>query len=610
MNIEEMLNKIMNKSSLMANSKKYPNIEDHGIIFNNRTAALITNYGTVDWACFPNFDSDPVLFSLLDFGRGGYFKIFPDMENINTHQYYEGDNPLLNTFFYRKNEKLLRILDFMPTSQFPTMYFSEIHRFIQSYADFNLNIEFSAFDRSKKMSIAEKKGSGYLMKQNGRNITLSTGIELRSERNVLYGTKEMKEGESFWIVISYGLEKIYSVSNFRSEDRLAEARNYWKKWISKSKYNGKYYEIINRSLITLKGLFFEPNSFMVASPTTSLPESIGGDRNWDYRFTWIRDTAYVIDIFSRLGYLDEATNFLVKIIDRIERDGGLNSIYSISGKKDIREIELDWEGYKKSRPVRIGNDASTQFQLDQYGSLIHAIYELVFNGGTINLHIWEKMKNIVHMILSKWEKPDNSIWEFRTEPRHYVYSKVLAWRAIKDMVEMGKMYGLDENDYFNSLVEVMKKIEESIYKNGVFKGKYFIQSYGSDYVDVALMRLPLLGFCSVEDQIYLKTLKEIEERLMIEDFLFKRYDSYDNLKSDDNAFLLASFWYIENLLLLNNVEKARKGLIKILKLMNNLNLLPEEIEFKSHKYLGNYPQALSHLGIISATVKLEEYLKN
>ncbi len=605
-----MLNKIINKSLLMLNSKKYPNIEDHGIIFNNRTAALITDYGTVDWACFPNFDSDPVFFSILDSKCGGYFKIFTDIENIYTRQYYENDNPILNTFFYRKNEKLLKILDFMPTSQFPAIYFSEIHRFIQSYMDFNLNIEFSAFDRSKKISILEKKGYGYLMKQNGRNITISTNIVLRNDANVLYGTKEIKEGESFWIVVSYGLEKIYSVNNFKSDERLAEARNYWKKWISKSKYNGKYYEIINRSLITLKGLFFEPNSFMVASPTTSLPESIGGDRNWDYRFTWIRDTAYVIDIFSRLGYLDEATNFLVRIIDRIERDGVLNSIYSISGKKDIREIEREWEGYKKSRPVRIGNDASTQFQLDQYGSLINAIYELVINGGTINLHIWEKMKDIIHMILNKWEKPDNSIWEFRTEPKHYVYSKVLAWRAIKDMIELGKIYGLDETEYFNSLAETMKKIEESIYKNGISKDNYFIQYYGSDYVDVALMRLPLLGFCSIEDQIYLNTLKQIEEKLMVEDFLFKRYDSNDNLKSNDNAFLLASFWYIENLLLLNDVEKASRGLIKILKSLNNLNLLPEEIEFKSHRYLGNYPQALSHLGIISATLKLEERLKN
>lgn len=589
--------------------KNFQKIEDHGVIFNNRTAALVASNGEIDWACFPNFDSDPVFFSLLDSKRGGYFKTYP--ENLkNGYQYYEGDTNILYTFFYNNNEKVLKIMDFMPTTKYPTMYFSEIHRYVQAYRSVNLLLEFSPFDRSKRRKIIERKDTGYLVKQNGKSMLISAHIKMVEEKNILKGKYTMKMGEGFWIVISYGLDKIYSLKNFRSDDRLVEARNYWKNWLSKSKYGGKYYDIVNRSLLTLKGLFFEPNSFMVAAPTTSLPESIRGERNWDYRYTWIRDTAYVIDIFSKLGYLDEATIFLNRIIDRIEREGELSSIYTISGKKDISERIVDWEGYEKSRPVRFGNDAFSQFQLDQYGSLIHGIYELVMNGGTINMHIWEKMRKITDMIIENWKKPDNSIWEFRTEPKHYVYSKVLAWRAIKDMIELQNYYNIDDDDYFILLNDTLKSIYDSIIKNGISKDNYFTQYYGSEYIDAAHLRLPLIGFCSADDLTFQNTFKQIEKRLMVEDFLFKRYDSEDGLKSEDNAFLILSFWYIEDLLKMGDFDRAREGLIKIMNMFNNLYLLPEEIEFKTHRYLGNYPQALSHLGLISAIISVENKIFN
>jgi len=585
----------------------FQKIENHGVIFNNRTAALISKNGEIDWACFPNFDSEPVFYSLLDSKDGGFFKIFPDDKNVEGYQYYEGDTNILYTIFYKNNEKILKILDFMPTTKYSTMYFSEIHRYLQAYSDLNLIVEFSPFGKTKK-KVFKNEDTGYLVKHNKRAMLISTHLKLNEKNNVLKGYYKMKMGEGFWIVVSYGLDKVYSLKNFRSDERLSETRNYWKGWLLKSKYSGKYYDIVNRSLLTLKGLFFEPNSFMVAAPTTSLPESIGGDRNWDYRYTWIRDTTYVIDIFSKLGYLDEATIFLSRIIDRIERDGKLNSIYSVSGKNNINERTIKWRGYENSKPVRFGNDAASQFQLDQYGSLIHATYELVMNGGTINMHIWEKMRNITNMIINNWMRPDNSIWEFRTEPKHYVYSKVLAWRALKDMLELQEYYKIDQDDYIILLTNTMNKIKDSILKNGVSSENYYVQYYGSKYIDAALLRLPLLNFCSVNDVTFKNTLNEIESRLMVEDFLFKRYDSDDGLASKDNAFIILSFWYIEDLLLMNNYDRARFGFIKLLKMINNLYLLPEEFEFKTHRYLGNYPQALSHLGLISSILKIEREL--
>ncbi len=585
--------------------KEYPKIENHGVLFNNRTAALVSNNGEIDWACFPNFDSDPVFFSILDRKKGGFFAIFPLLDDFISYHRYEEDTNVLITEFYKGNSLILRILDFLPASKYSNIYYSEIHRYVYALEDLKIGIAFSPFERNKNKKIILGKFGGLIFYKKSC-MGLSTDIKLNVYNDCLLSMHPMKMGESRWFVSYYGIKKLYPLNAFKSNEKLRETRKYWLEWISKSKYSGTYNELVNRSLLTLKGLFFEPTNFMVAAPTLSLPESLGGDRNWDYRFTWIRDTAYVIDVMCKFGYLDEATSFLYGIIDKIEKEKKVRSVYSVSGKKLIKEKVLDLEGYLNSKPVRFGNAAKDQLQIDQYGALIHAVYIFVNNGGEINLHIVEKIKDVITMIMKIWKKPDHSIWEIRGEPHHYVYSKVVAWSALNDMKKLIGILELNDINFIRKIDYVMNEIRNSIEINGVSKrGNYYTQYYGSENVDASLLRLPLIDYCNIFEQRYLNTFREIEKRLMKEDFLFLRYDSDDGFNSKDNAFLLITFWYIQNLILMNNIRRAKEGLIKIIKIMNSIGLLPEEIEFKTYRYLGNYPQALSHLSFLSTILSIE-----
>lgn len=590
-------------------TKDYVPLRDHGVLFNNRTAVLISSRGEVDWGCFPNFDSEPVFFSLLDHNIGGRFYIRPKDKGLSVHQHYHGNTSTLVTEFTNKDGSVMTITDFLPISGEPEIYFSEIHRIVRAHSEVTAELAFEPFGRATSKHIRYDPGNGYVIRCKDRAEYLATDLKLDVNKYWLGGEFKMSLGEERTIVASYGIRTPYGLKAFHTKERFNETQEFWDSWSSKLKYKGMYTDTVKRSAITLKGMFFEPTGFMCAAPTAGLPEAIGGIRNWDYRFAWVRDTAYVIDVMVSLGYRAEASRFLYSIIDRIEHEGRIRTLYTISRRDRQRETDQKFDGYMDSKPVRFGNAAAKQFQIDQYAALVNAVYIFMKNGGIVNLHMWRILRKVTTKIMKFWYLPDNSIWEIRGRQRHYIYSKALAWKALKDTEEIAKSIGVVD-DLISVIRTTRADIKRSIELHGVSGPEqgFYAQYYGGTSIDASLLRLPLIGYCKADSPTFRETLRQIESRLMKEDFLFLRYDIDDGM-GEDNAFLLLTFWYIQDLILLGDTKRAHKGLAKLMSMMNGTGLLSEEIGFGTHEFLGNYPQALSHLSLISTIMKYEKARK-
>ncbi len=589
----------------------YVKIKNHGMIANNRTAAIIAMDGTIDWACFPNFNSKPIFDSILDKNKGGFFSIRP-VDDVFLNQYYEEFTNILITEFLKNHEVILRITDFLPISDYSTINYPEIHRFIEApNSDVDIDIKFRPnFNYGMEMPMIERSRYGYLFIGSNNSVGISSNFKFKlDKRNTLSTTVELSKGSYEWIVVAAGIKYISPVSNYKSYDRLEETREYWKKWSNSIDYHGVYHKYVLRSALALKGLFYDPTGLMVAAPTSSLPESIGGERNWDYRYTWIRDTAYVIEALSFIGLKREATKFLYDIMDTIEKENRLRTIYSIDHDyNELFEDIINYDGYMDSKPVRMGNRASEQLQVDQYGSIINALYHLNKIGGAINSYMWDFVIDILEKLSIIWKYPDSSIWEFRTEPRHYVYSKLMSWAAFDRAIRMGK--DLNYTAPYNKWRMTANEIKKDIIKNGFNKElNSFVQYYGSNDTDASLLRIPLLNFLPVNHPMVQGTISLIEKNLMHDNYLFKRYNEDDGLKGDDNAFLLLSFWYVEDLILMNRIKDAKNVLDRLLNMSNHLMLFSEEIDFKTLEPVGNFPQAITHLGVIRAITKLNNAFK-
>ena len=588
----------------------YLKIANHGFIVNNRTAALVGIDGTVDWACFPNFNSNPVFDSILDSKNGGYFKTKP-VKECSVNQYYEESTNILITEFIEDGHVILRLTDFLPVSWYSTITFPEIHRFIEApYSDVNILLDLKPdFNFGSSHAKIHENRYGYLFSSKNSTLGISTNLKLQKGNGRVYNQITMKKEEYEWVVILSGIRQIGNVKQYRSYDRIEETRKYWRAWTDKINYSGLYYDYILRSALTLKGLFYEPTGMMVAAPTTSLPETLGGERNWDYRYTWIRDTAYVIESLSLIGLKDEATKFLYDIMSTVQRDGKVKTIYPINGDSQIVEETVNLSGYMNSSPVRIGNKASEQLQIDQYGSIVDAVFRFQEAGGLVTTYLWDFIIEILDTLKEIWKYPDSSIWEFRSEPKHYLYSKFISWTAFHRAIKMGKALGYSAPyiEWHRIENEIRAEIMEKGYNPAV---KAFTQYYGSDQVDASVLRMPLTGFISASDPRFVSTLAKVEHDLKNPCGMFLRYVNDDGLKEHDNAFLLLSFWYIEDLILLGKVKDAKAIFENILRHSNHLMLFSEEIDFDGcEEMLGNFPQAITHLGVIRAAIKLDNALR-
>ncbi|MGC8657343.1 MAG: glycoside hydrolase family 15 protein, partial [Thermoplasmata archaeon] len=473
--------------------------------------------------------------------------------------------------------------------------------------DVSIKLEFKPrFDYGSVIPSYKITGNGVLAydDKKERTLLLSGDGDYKLQNDVVEAIVDFHDDDEKFFVLNYDAYEIDPVSTYRVKDKLYASISFIRRWHSNINYTGELFPFVSRSVLILKSLIYDPTGAIVAAPTSSLPEAIGGNRNWDYRYVWLRDSSYVIEAFIQLGLNREATIFFYWILDIIERDLVLRPFYTILGKTVMDEKELDLDGYMGTKPVRIGNGATSQLQIDVYGSIMEAAYLYNKNGGIITHNLWFAFMKLLEKLKHIWMLPDKSIWEFRSESKHYVYSKVMAWVAFDRGIKIGKNIGFKAP--YEEWMDIRKKIKEDVMKNGIDKETgSFVQYYGSKEVDGILIRIPLLGFVNPKDDVVVNTIKRIENELMFDRILIKRYNVDDSLQGDEGAFLLLSFLYIRYLIQADRLIEARECFANLLKYVNELGLLPEEIDVKTKMYLGNYPQALSHLGLILAAKDLD-----
>lgn len=598
----------------------YQPIENYGIIGDLNTVALVGLNGSIDFMCFPDFDSPSIFSSLLDKNKGGYFQIVPVFGEMRNKQLYLPETNVLLTRFL-SSEGVGELTDFMPAEE---LYIGHVlvRRLtnVKGTATYRMACcpRFNYARDSHQTEIIDDKT--VLFHSNGET---NLSIRLRSTVKI-----DLKENDAF-AEFSLGLgETADFMLELYSKDQpdvalslheiitreLEETMEYWKSWIGLSKYKGRWQEIINRSALVLKLLTSHHFGSIVAAPTFSLPEHIGGGRNWDYRYTWIGDASFTLYAFINLGYTKEAGKF-IKWVERLCQDigdaGNLKLMYTIDGKKELDEKVLEnMEGYKKSTPVRIGNNAYNQLQLDIYGELMDAVYLYNKYGEPISYDFWKNMSHQIDWLCTNWDQPDEGIWEVRGGRKKFLYSRLMCWVAIDRAIKLGESRSFPLNKKWKAQRDL---IFNSIYDRFWNEERQtFVQYEGADSVDAGLLLMPLVRFISPTDPKWLSTLKVIEEDL-VSDSLVYRYRhqkaANDGLVHGEGTFSMCSFWYIECLAKAGNIQKARLYFEKMIGYANHLGLYSEQLGFQG-EHLGNFPQAFTHLGVISAAISLDRQLDN
>lgn len=584
----------------------------YGVIGDTRTAALISANGSVDWACLPDFDSPAVFARLLGEG-GGYCKLAPATQ-FSSHQYYEPGTNILITEMFSGNGKI-RIRDFMPYIPNRKVPTAEIHRVLECIEGaMSMELRFAprfSYGLGKPhFTISEY---GVLAEHENDALVLSSPVSCEISEDSAIARFSVKAGDELSFILDWGMREVHLPLSYQTYKRIWDTRKFWRDWIGRLNYQGRYRDAMERSLLTLKLLSYEPTGAIVAAPTTSLPEWPGGTRNWDYRFTWIRDSAFILGAFFRAGYTEEGTAYFDFILHRVFDGKHLKILYDVHGNPGHGEQVLDHlAGYAESAPVRVGNGARDQLQLDVYGSLLDAAWQYQRFGGVITNTEWMMLKEIVRIVEDRWREPDSGIWEARSQLQHYTYSKVWAWAALDRAMRIADRLG------FRNDIERWKAEAEKI-KIEIFDKAWrddlgaFSQAYGSETLDASLLIMPEIGFISVRDPKFQSTLAAIKKELGDSDLpLFHRYDNgrYDDgIGGPEGRFLLMSFWYIDCLIMQGNLPEARAAIEKLLTMRNPLGLFSECVhidEAGNPVLLGNFPQGFSHLGLVNSIFKLDE----
>jgi GH15 family glucan-1,4-alpha-glucosidase len=583
---------------------KKPNL-NYGIVGNCRSAALINYDASIDWCCLPNFDSPSVFANILDDEIGGHFKIFCD-KNYNITQKYSENTCILITTFSNNHDEF-EIIDFMPRYQKESGVFYSPPEIIRIFKLLKGEPRFKiVYDPRLEYSngitnnyIKERFIVSVIDHENHDTLYLYTSF---NKKNFLNGTELILNKDHF-VNISYH-EKIKS---FDIDDALFEfdkTKVYWRNWCSKTPTFKLYNDEIIRSAITLKLLTYEKTGAVLAAATTSIPETIGEVRNWDYRFCWIRDSSMVIKVVAKLGHKKIVKDYIKYILNLIpEKNEKLQIMYGINGEKNLTEKTLDYlKGYMGSKPVRIGNAAYIQKQNDMYGILMDAIHFQIIKLNNDDKHqeLWSIVKSIVWVVANNWKLPDKGIWEYRNEDRHFTFSKVLCWVAIDRAIKVSEL--IQNGISAQKWKPLRKEIFEDIMKNAWNEKKEaFTQSYDSEHLDASVLLMEPYGFLDSKNEKYIKTVKAIEKDLL-KDGLMYRYKNIDDFGLPSSSFTVCSFWLIDSLFKIGEEKKAIKLFDNLLKFSNHLNLFSEDIDFKSKRMLGNFPQAYSHLALIDTAL--------
>jgi GH15 family glucan-1,4-alpha-glucosidase len=600
----------------------YLPIEDHGVIGDLHTVALVGTDGTIDWYCPPRFDSPSVFGAILDRGRGGHYRIAPAQDGLRSKQLYLPDTNVLITR-YLGPDGVGEVQDFMPVQQGEQRGGRRIVRrvlAVRGEMHFRLELE-PRFDYGRAEHETSLLPGGALFRGPEESLALGTSQALAATRRGVTSEFVLQAGETSTFVLdaAHDLERPRVLSEDRAEELLEDTVNFWLGWIGQSQYSGRWREMVNRSALTLKLLTYEPTGALVAAATASLPEQLGGERNWDYRFTWIRDAAFSLYALLRLGFTEEAEAFnrySAQIWEQTKADGpgALQLMYRIDGRPDLEEEILDHlEGHAGSRPVRIGNEAADQLQLDIYGALVDSIYifeqsALRGRGALIPYQGWQAIRAVTDWVCENWEQPDEGIWEVRSGRERFTFSRLMCWVAVDRAIRIAerRAFPADLARWVATRDEIYERIMTRCWSE---RRQAFVQYEGTEALDASVLLMPLVHFISPTDPRWLSTLDAIGQDL-VADSLVYRYDpelSPDGLAGDEGTFSICSFWYVECLARAGRTSEARLAFEKMLTYANHVGLYSEEIG-SSGEALGNFPQAFAHLSLISAALNLDRLL--
>ena len=608
----------------------YLPIEDYGIVGNMRTCALIGVNGSVDWFCCPNFDSPSVFAGILDDKKGGYFKIAPMLEDppVQKQVYWPATNVLVTRFLAPNG--VAEVIDFMPvpTEQNPHEHTELIRRVncVRGVVPFILEC-YPAFNYARDEHRVELNENGAAFISDRLGLQLSTRILLEKDvtGNGVVGAFALSEGDS--VTVSVGMlgddtSDYHPPTPAESEALFEETVAYWRGWLRQCTYRGRWREMVERSALVLKLLTYEPTGAIVAAPTCSLPEELGGERNWDYRYTWIRDAAFTLYALLRIGFTKEANRFMHWLeaqVDEREDWQNLQILYGIDGRRELDEINLyHLDGYRGSRPVRIGNGAYDQLQLDIYGELMDSVYLFNRYGEPISHEFWSKLRRMTNWVCDNWHLADEGIWETRGGRQHFVYSKLMCWVMLDRAVRLADARGFPSERF--KWIQIRDEIYEEIQTRGWNRElNAFVQHYDSDSLDASTLIMPLVFFMSPTDPRMLSTIDAINRSPrqggLVSDSLVYRYNAtqfHDGLTGHEGTFNMCTFWLVEALTRAGwgdprRLDQARLMFEKMLGYANHLGLYAEETG-PSGEGLGNFPQAFTHLALISAAFNLDRAL--
>ncbi|AZS89008.1 glycoside hydrolase family 15 protein [Streptomyces griseoviridis] len=596
---------------------RYLPISDHGLIGDLRSVALVGMNGTIDWYCCSAFDAPSIFAAILDAERGGAFELAAAVP-AHTKQFYFPDTNVLITRFFTE-DGVGEVQDFMPVGGEAAD--AERHRLIRRVVCVRGTIPFRArvaprFDYGTRPHTLRMTGDTAVFDADGLALALTATVPLSAEGPDVRAEFKLAGGES----AVFALDRLdagvtpRACPRAEAEAQFATTVAYWRSWLSASTYRGRWREMVHRSALTLKLLTYAPTGAIVAAPTTSLPEQVGGERNWDYRYLWVRDAAFCVYALLRLGFSGEAEAFMKFVTRHIspgdgKQSGPLQIMYGIDGRTELPETELaHLEGHLGSAPVRIGNAAADQLQLDIYGALIDSIYLYDKWAEPISSGQWDDVCALVDWVCAHWDQPDEGIWETRGGRKNFLYSRLMCWVAIERAVRMANRRGLPAD------LNRWSGCRDAVYRRIMSHGwsptrQAFVQYEGGDVLDASVLMMPMTKFIAPTDPKWLSTLDALTEEL-VSDSLVYRYDpvaSPDGLRGAEGTFSICSFWYVEAMVLSGRVDEARLAFEKMLTYANHLGLYAEEIS-RTGEQQGNFPQAFTHLALISAAFHLDRAL--
>jgi len=583
-------------------------IEDYGLIGDLQTAALVDREGSIDWACFPRFDSGACFAALLGTSDHGRWVVAPRVDGWVVSRRYLPRSLVLETV-WETDTGSARILDFMP----PRGKAPDIVRIIEGVSgEVDMNSELVIrFDYGNTIPWVRRIGGDRIAVAGPDALCFRTPVEHRGENMRTIGEFTVHEGERVPFVLTWYPSNERPPRAINAEHALDDTIDYWTAWADRCTYHGRWREEVHASLTVLKALTYAPTGGIVAAPTTSLPEKLGGERNWDYRYCWLRDATLTLLAFINAGFLDEARDWRIWLLRAAAGDpAALQIMYGVAGERRLSEMTVDWlPGYEGSRPVRIGNAASEQFQLDVFGEVLDVLHQGRVHNLEVSKEAWALQRRLLGFLEHAWKEPDEGIWEVRGPRRHFTHSKVMAWVAFDRGVQAVERFGR------SGPVERWREVRSAIHQEVCEQGfdvelNSFTQSYGSKRLDASLLVIPLVGFLPADDARVVGTLAAIERELVRDGFVYRySHDEearhIDGLPPGEGAFLPCTFWLVDNLALQGRIDEAEELFQRLLDLRSELGLLAEEWDPATRRQLGNFPQAFTHVALVNTAFNLD-----